>query len=330
MRPPDAARLTVDGAPHALAPGESVLEALERLGVDAPSGCRSGTCKKCMVRGDGDVPDAARRGLRPQARSQGYFLACQARPSEGEIRLRDAAGPDPVEATLRRRDDLGGGVVRLWLDPAAPLDHRPGQYLDVLHPGGETRSYSIASLAAEALLELHVRRVPDGLVSGWLHGLDEGARVRIRGPFGQCFHEPDDPTRTLLLAGAGTGLAPLLGIARDALDQGHEGPIRLVHGGLDPTRLYLRDELADLAARWSQLDVHHCVLRGATHAEHEGALDDVTVRVAGDLGSTRAFLCGDDAIVQKLQRRLFLAGLPSSEIFADPFAPAASRPMARE
>lgn len=328
MSPSDAARLRVDGAAHGMGPGESVLEALERVGVDVPSGCRSGTCKKCMVRGEGDVPAAAARGLRPQARRQGFFLACQARPTEGEIRIRDAAGPAPVMARVRRRDDLGAGVARLWLRPAAPLGHRPGQYLDVLHPGGASRSYSIASLGAEELLEIHVRRIPGGLVSGWLHGLDAGAEVRIRGPFGQCFHEPDDPARRLLLAGAGTGLAPLLGIARDALDQGHEGPIDLVHGGLDPGRLYLRDELSALAARWRQLTVHHCVLRDATSDEHEGALDELAVRIAGDLGATRAFLCGDDAIVQKLQRRLFLAGIPSGEIFADPFAPAAVRPRA--
>lgn len=316
-------RLRVDGAAIDLLDGESVLEALERAGVDVPSGCRSGTCKKCMVQGEGSVPAAAQRSLRPQARSQGFFLACQARPESGVIDVRDAAGPDAIGADVAARDDVSEDVARLLLRPSAPLGHRPGQYLDVFHPAGEHRSYSIASLPSEELLELHVRRVPDGLVSGWLHTLERGDRVDIRGPFGQCFYDPDEPARKLLLAGAGTGLAPLLGIARDALDRGHGGPIDLVHGGLDPGRLYLRDELGALAARWPQLRVHHCVLRGATAREHQGALDELAIRLAGDLGAARAFLCGDDAIVRKLQRSLFLAGLPSGEIFADPFEPAA-------
>ena len=159
-------------------------------------------------------------------------------------------------------------------------------------------------------------------MSGWLHGRAAGDRVRVRGAFGQCFHVADDPRKKLLLAGAGTGLAPLLGIARDALDQGHAGPIDLIHGGLEPGRLYLRDELARLAAGAPQLQVHHCVLRNATGREHEGSLDEVAVRLAGPLAGVRAFLCGDGEIVQRLRRSLFLAGLPSAEILADPFLPA--------
>ena len=164
-----------------------------------------------------------------------------------------------------------------------------------------------------------MRRVPDGLVSGWLHSRQVGAQISVRGAFGQCFHVPDDEEQKLLLVGAGTGLAPLLGIARDALSQGHTGPILLVHGGLTPERLYLREQLYELAANWPQLQVHHCVLQGATELEHEGRLDEIALRLAGPLKEARAFLCGDEDIVRTLQRSLFLAGLPSGEILADPF-----------
>ena len=127
--------------------------------------------------------------------------------------------------------------------------------------------------------------------------------------------------RKLLLVGAGTGLAPLIGIARDALGQGHQGQVILLHGGLEPNRLYLRERLTELENQWSNLAVHHCVLQGATEDELEGDLDKVAIQVAGDLGTARAFLCGDDTIVRKLQRSLFLAGVPSREILADPFSP---------
>jgi len=303
-----------------LADGETVLEALERAGIDAASGCRAGTCCKCMLRAE-DPPPESQRGLRPTLRAQGFFLACRARPRT-TLRLRSGAAPAPVETRVEALALVAPDVARILLRPEGALEFRPGQYLDVLHPSGATRSYSIASLPADGLLELHVRRVPDGLVSGWLHGLAEGDAVRVRGAFGQCFHVADDASKPLLLVGAGTGLAPLLGIARDALDQGHAGPIDLVHGGLEPRRLYLRDELAALAATRPQLRVHHCVLRNATPREHEGSLDQVAIRLARCLTSSRAFLCGDAEIVGLLQRSLFLAGVPSQEILADPFLPA--------
>jgi ferredoxin-NADP reductase len=302
--------------------GETVLAGLERAGVDVASGCRAGSCCKCMLRADAPPPES-QRSLRPALRAQGFFLACQARPT-GPLVLHAAEAPAPVETRVASIERVAEDVVRLLLRPSAPFAFRPGQYLDVLHPGGAARSYSIASLPADGVLELHVRRIPGGLVSGWVHALVPGVAVRVRGAFGQCFHIADDPRRKLLLAGAGTGLAPLLGIARDALAQGHAGPIDLVHGALEPRRLYLRDELARLAAGAPQLRVHHCVLRGATAREHEGALDEVAVRLAGPLAGTRAFLCGDGEIVHRLRRGLFLAGMPSAEILADPFLPAAA------
>jgi ferredoxin-NADP reductase/ferredoxin len=313
--------VVVDGREIPLLPGESVLEALERSGIDVPSGCRSGVCKKCMLRAEGDVPAGGRNGLRPQLAVQGYFLACRTKPA-GRLVVLGARGPEPIGARLERAETVAADVARLFLRPEVPFDYRPGQYIDLLHPSGISRSYSMASLPADGLVELHVRRVPGGVVSAWLHELRLGSALSVRGPFGQCFHIVDDPRRKLLLVGAGTGLAPLLGIARDALDQGHTGPIDLVHGGLDPSRLYLRDELERLAARWPQLRVHHCVLRDAGKREHEGALDEVAIRLAGPLAAARAFVCGDDAIVRRLQRSLFMAGVPSQEILADPFAPA--------
>lgn len=304
----------------ALLEGETVLEGLERSGIDVASGCRAGTCCKCMLRAD-SPPSESQKTLRPTLKAQGFFLACQARP-QGRLELHTAEAPTPVDTLIEEIEHVALGVARILLRPAAPFTYRPGQYLDVLHPEGAARSYSIASLPSDGLLELHVRLVPDGLVSGWLHGRTQGDEVRVRGAFGQCFHVADDPRKKLLLVGAGTGLAPLLGIARDALAQGHTGPIDLIHGGLEPDRLYLRDELSRLADSAPQLRVHHCVLRNATQREHQGALDEFAVRLAGPLAGVRAFLCGDGEIVQKLRRGLFLAGLPSAEILADPFLPA--------
>ncbi|MFT7667763.1 MAG: CDP-4-dehydro-6-deoxyglucose reductase [Planctomycetota bacterium] len=304
-----------------LAEGETVLEALERAEVDVPSGCRSGTCTKCMLQADGTLPAESQRGLRPTLKAQGFFLACQARPTTA-LRLRELADLKAIDVSLIRIESVASDVVRIFLTKPEGMPYRAGQYVDVLHPGGETRSYSIASLPSDAHLELHVRLVPGGLLSGWLHGLQAGADLQVRGPFGQCFHIADNPEQKLLLVGTGTGLAPLLGIARDALVQGHQGPIDLIHGGLQPDRLYMRDELEVFASEWSQLRIHHCVLRGSEGREFEGPLDEIALRVAGPVDKTRAFLCGDDVIVRLLQRSFFMAGVPSGEIFADPFLPA--------
>lgn len=313
--------------------GESVLEGLERASIDVASGCRAGTCCKCMLQADGAAPSGSQRGVRTTLKEQGFFLSCQAYP-DTDLVIQSARVPDPVTATLDHIEMLSEDVARLRLrfsDPSAMdstspvFDYRPGQYLDVLHSskGDECyRSYSIASLSNDGFLELHVRRIPGGVVSGWLHGQKVGAQIRVRGPFGQCFYLPDKIERKLVLVGAGTGLAPLVGITREALRQGHRGAIDLVHGAVEPSGLYLREELDQLAAEHPQLRVYRCVLREAGARELEGPLDQIALRVAGPLKQVTAFLCGDDQIVRKLQRSLFLAGVPSGEILADPFTPA--------
>ncbi len=322
--PPTAATdaaIEIGGRRIPLADGETVLDALERSGIDAPSGCRAGTCCKRMQQAD-DPPAASQRGLRPTLSEQGFFLACQARP-ESTLRLRDGEPPATRVARIQARDEVANDVIRFRIRTDCEFVFRPGQYLDVVHPSGLARSYSIASLPTDEVLELHVRHVPNGLVSGWLHSLDVGAVLSVRGAYGQCYYVADDPSKKMLLVGTGTGLAPLLGIARDALASGHSGPVDLIHGGLDPSRLYIRDELGQLAAEFPQLRVHHCVLQGATEHEHEGALAPLCIRLSGALKHTRAFLCGAPELVRQLQRALFLAGMPSSEFPVNPFTAAA-------
>src|SRR5690606_38474494 len=85
--------------------------------------------------------------------------------------------------------------------------------------------------------------------------------IRLRGPFGKCYYyNPDNLSFNMLLAGTGTGLAPLIGIIKSALTQGHNGDITLVHGGLRDDDIYYADELWTLAAVFNNFHYEPCVL----------------------------------------------------------------------
>ena len=63
---------------------------------------------------------------------------------------------------------LAPDVVRVLLrfPPASPLPFVAGQYVDVIGAGGIRRSYSIANAERpDKLVELHIRQVPDGMMS---------------------------------------------------------------------------------------------------------------------------------------------------------------------
>ncbi|HEX8911493.1 MAG TPA: 2Fe-2S iron-sulfur cluster-binding protein [Humisphaera sp.] len=308
-----------------LSDAETVLDGLLRAGVDVPNSCRAGACQSCLVRAvEGIVPPAAQVGLKDALKQQGYFLACACRPTTdlavalaGEAVKRAAAR---VAAVHR----LTADVARLHLAcDDESFAFRPGQFANVARPDGLARPYSIASLPGEPI-ELHVRRVPNGRMSNWLFDdCRPGDALELRGPVGECFYTPGKPDQPMALVGTGTGLAPLYAIARDALRQGHTGPIRLYHAAADPSGLYLHAELTALAAAHANLSYRACVTAAAADGIGEnvtvGDVQQVLLADVPKFAGWRVFLCGNPTLVAALRKKAFLAGASMKEIHSDAF-----------
>ncbi len=148
-----------------------------------------------------------------------------------------------------------------------------------------------------------------------------GDRLAISGPRGTCFYEGIDPDQPLILAGTGTGLAPLWGILRDALRRGHRGPIRLYHGALDRGGLYLEDHLLHLAEAHENFSYWPCI-RGEP-GPRAGDLANIVIDSETRPGEAAFFLCGDPNLVNGLKRSLFLKGAKLNQLRTDAFVSAA-------
>lgn len=307
-------------------PGQSALDALLQAGISIPSACRAGVCQSCLVRAvAGAPPAAAQAGLRDDQRARGEALACRLPVSEG-LRLAPL-GHDAVagELTLLRRDHPTPRIAVLHLRPSPGLRPLAGQLLHVLREDGLSRPYSVASLPDDPTVELHVRQVPGGQMSTTLcETAPLGARFAVRGPFGDCTLREGEPDRPLLLVGVGTGLAPMLGLARDAASRGWRAPVTLIQAALDAASLYQPEALTALAAAWAGLDLRRVVLQGpAPEGAHLGDVVEVAKERYAATPGARVYLCGDAAVVNRLRRSLFLAGASLSELHADPFTPTA-------
>ena len=235
-------QLTFEGRDYDLRPGESVLDAMARHGVGLPSACRVGSCQACMIRSvSGDPGPDARRGLKATWLASGYFLACLARPLS-DLTVAEPGDDAHTPARLVSARPIGPGVLRVLVRPERPLAYQPGQHVTLSRPGGVTRIYSIVSLPAESErtgIELHVRVYPAGAMSGWLALARPGAPLRVGSPAGECFYLPGDSAGPLVLAGTGTGIAPLLAVARAASSVtppiAIRGPVVLSTARPDPT-----------------------------------------------------------------------------------------------
>ncbi|MEQ1948568.1 MAG: FAD-binding oxidoreductase [Bryobacteraceae bacterium] len=309
---------------------ESVLEGLLRQDVPVAYACKAGSCGSCLLRAvEGDVPPRAQAGLKDSWKTRGYFLACVCVP-EGDISAEAVGNDARIAATVNALEAISSDVLRVRLACDSPLDFRPGQYITLLRDNGLARSYSIANLPEDGDIELHVRRIANGRMSGWLHDVaSPGTRVQIQGPSGECFYVPGRADQPMLLIGTGTGLAPLYGIVRDALRQGHRGPIDLIHGAVRPSGLYLRDELTALAEAHPNFSYTASVMQADSPENFPGKfevgpLDGLLDARFPELDGWRGFVCGDPTLVQRLKKKMFLSGMATRDIYSDAFLPSAA------
>ncbi len=320
------ANIVFEGKSYACAEGASVLDTLLAHGVAVAHSCGSGTCQTCMLRLEsGAVPHAAQAGLKDTLRAQGYFLPCVCHPLDDLEIARPDAALTRIEAVVSHITPLSQDVVCVGLSGSQPVHYRPGQFINLFKDETTARSYSLASVAADGELRLHVRRFANGQVSQWIHHeLQTGDLVQLSPPTGNCFYLPGNPEQPMLLIGTGTGLAPLYGIARDALQQGHQGPIHLYHGSRDQAGLYLVEQLQAMLQQHANFHYWPCV-SGEQVPEGfvPGRALDVALAETPALEGWRVFLCGNPEMVKTARKRAFLAGAAMRDIFSDAFGHAA-------
>lgn len=69
-----------------VAAGQSILDAVQAAGIDAPAGCRSGTCGTCAVKVLGGIPDHRDSALGDSEREQaGLICICVSRARSAEL-----------------------------------------------------------------------------------------------------------------------------------------------------------------------------------------------------------------------------------------------------
>ncbi|MBB1611524.1 NAD(P)H-flavin reductase/ferredoxin [Pseudomonas protegens] len=307
--------LTVGNRCWPVAPGSNLLDALNQAGVTVPYSCRAGSCHACLVHCVQGLPSDSRPdALSDEQRRLGWRLACQCQVVEDlHVETFDPVR-DGLPATVSGLDWLSSSVLRLRLQPQRPLRYRAGQHLVLWAAGQIARPYSLASLPEDdRFLEFHLDCRHPGQFSDAARQLQLGDPMRLGELRGGALHyDPDWQQRPLWLLAAGTGLAPLFGILREALRQDHQGPIRIIHLAHDSSEHYLAKPLAALAANRAQLSVELW-----TGAELTAAL--AQLRLVSR--QTQALLCGHPDSVEAFARRLYLAGLPRNQLLADVFLP---------
>ncbi|MFR9794836.1 globin domain-containing protein [Streptomyces sp. MS06] len=221
-------------------------------------------------------------------------------------------------ATFRLRPADGGPVPGF----------RAGQYVSVRVPladgARQIRQYSLSGAPGAGLRQISVKRVrgeaaaPDGEVSNHLHAhLRRGDALELSAPYGDLVLG-DAPGTPLLLASAGIGVTPVAAMLARLAEDGHRGPVTVVHGDRSPAEHALRAEQEAYAGKLADAAVHLWYEQDAPAGARTGYVDLAEVPVAP---GTRAYLCGPLPFMRSVRAQLIDRGVAPADIHYEVFGP---------
>lgn len=220
---------------------------------------------------------------------------------------------------------------------------KPGQHLTLrAEIDGEDvrRSYSICSGLDEGEIRVCIKRQPHGVFSGYANeNLKPGMTLDVLPPAGRFILDPDasgQKVRRYVLVAAGSGITPLISMAKSLLARDDKAEVTLIYGSRTVKSIIFRREIEALKDKYlSRFTLHHVLSREKRDNELlDGHIDgEKLLQLAGPLFDLEAvdgfYLCGPQAMIESLRASLRNGGVPEDkihfELFATDTAPTASR-----
>lgn len=223
-------------------------------------------------------------------------------------------------------------------DSPVLFSYKPGQFVTLeLDIEGEKvlRSYSLSSTPSRPhTLEITVKRVPapsdepnlpKGLVSNWLHdNIKVGSTLKLSGPVGKFTCLPD-PASKLLFISAGSGITPMMSMARWLADTATESDIVFFHSARTPKDIIFRQELESLSARVPNFRLAITTSRSELGGAWLGLTGRLTkgmlYGIAPDFSDRTVYVCGPDSFMQGVKTMFQSLDFPMQNYHEESFGP---------
>lgn len=330
----------ISGGPEfPCAPDDTILRAGLRAGLGFPYECNSGACGTCKV----ELLEGQATSLRPDApglaerdRAKNRILACQSRPDTDcaiRVRLREENvplhRPTRFSARLAGFRDLTHDMREFTFATDAAPGFLPGQYALFYLPGlAAPRTYSMSNIDdGSGQWQFVVRRVPEGTGTRALFDrLAVGAQITLDGPYGLAYLRPDSP-RDIVCIGGGSGLAPMLSIARGAAREPKLAGrrLRFFYGARTQRDLCGAAELAGLAGFGTCITFEPVLSMVDAEAADPwsgptGFVHEHVQRELGEgLGAYEFYFAGPPLMAEAVQRVLMDRKVPYAQVHFDSF-----------
>lgn len=319
-------------------PGDTIMRSALRAGLGFPYECNVGSCGNCrfdLVEGDIEELRKDPPGLQDRDRRRGRRLGCQSAPlTDCRIKVRlmqryeSRFRPRVTRAMLAATRDLTHDIREFSFRLETPVRFLAGQYALLSIPGvGGQRAYSMSN-AGETGSEWHfqIKRVPNGEATSMLFDhLSLGAGIAVDGPYGLAWLREDAPRDIVCVAG-GSGLSPMMSIARAVAASPTLKGRRLdfVYGGRAPRDICGAEMLMELPGFGETIHYHAAVSDDAWPGDrrdgHRGFVHEVTEALVGArLATCEIYFAGPPLMGEAMQKMLVQRGVPPEQVHFDRF-----------
>lgn len=319
---------------------DTVLRAALRAGLGFPYECNSGGCGSCkfeLIEGEVENLWPQAPGLTERDIRRGKLLACQC-VAMTDLRIKVRTTPEcvpPIRPKRQRARLIGMHAITHDISEfrfvsEGGTDFLAGQYAMLAIPGVSTpRAYSMSNLGnTHGEWQFQIRRVANGVATDILfQHLQVGESIEIDGPYGLAFLRTEVPRDIVCVAG-GSGLAPMVSIARVAAQSGMLGTRQLhfFYGGRTPRDICGESFLRILPGFDDRIHFHPVVSMpgddaGATWSGEVGFVHDLVRRTFGDaMQGYEFYFAGPPPMTQTLQEMLMVDyRVPFEQIHFDRF-----------
>jgi len=226
------------------------------------------------------------------------------------------------------------------------IPYKSGQFLTLItNINGKSvrRAYSLCSAPHEGFrLSVTVKRVQDGLMSNFLpDNIKVGDTMEVMAPIGHfCLEPKPDATRTVVLLGGGSGITPLMSIAKTVLEKEKNSKLLLLYGNRDEDATIFKNAFDKMEAEANgRLKVVHVFNQPkATDfpSTHVGHLDKTKImgllqqHGVTNLLDTEYYICGPEPMMEGAKEALTQLKVPVEKVHKESFVASTAQPVDTE
>ena len=216
-----------------------------------------------------------------------------------------------------RRDTPDVKTFRVQaLDGGKCFEHIPGQCAMLSIPGVGEAMFSITSSpTVREYQEFSIKKC--GCLTSWLHQMDVGQQITIRGPYGNGFPvEGDLKGKDLIFIAGGIGLAPLRSVINYVrANRGNYGTVDVVYGARSAEDLVDIDEIQNEWTKTPGVNVHLTIDRAQEGWDGHVAFVPAFVTELGLDPNKTVLVCGPPVMIKFTLKALMEQGFKRNNVY---------------